>query len=207
VAEQDDELIGVTIDRAADLVGVSVRQLARWDSAGLVRPTTHRVVSGRHIRIYGLHDLVEACIVAQLLDLGVPIDQVSRVVKVHRSASVKRPLRELTWSADAGEAFVRDRDDHWWGGRHPRQGVIPNVIDLEWLRATLRRNAVARRTEDVGRIERRPRTHGNRAVLAGTRTPVAAVRTYIDRGVDDDEILEAFPHLTSEDIDAVRRSA
>lgn len=204
---EGDELIGVTIERAAQLVGVPVRQLARWDAVGLIPPRAHRVLGRRHVRIYGLAELVEACIVRQLMDQGVSARKISTVVRFHRSASSPKPLRELTWAADDGGVYVKDASGNWWGGRVPGQGVLPEVIDLAWLRAALRARATERRGEDVGRIERRPRTHRRKPVLAGTRTPVEAIIAYIDRGYSDDEILEAFPHLSIGDIDAVRSVA
>ncbi len=208
MADDDDQVIGVTIDRAAQLVGVSVRQLARWETLGLVRPQAHKQIAGRHVRIYGLHDLVEARIVAELLDRNVSVDQVREVVEFHRRCLlVAHPLRELVWAVDGGHVYVRHRDGGWTGGRHPGQGVISEVIDLEHIRAELRARVTERPPEAVGRIERRPHTHRKAPVLAGTRTPVAAVKAYLDRGLDDDVILEAFPHLTVADINAVRNAA
>ena len=47
---------------------------------------------------------------------------------------------------------------------------------------------------------------GSKAVFAGTRVPVAAVEAYLERGLPDERILEAFPELTREDVEAARRS-
>jgi uncharacterized protein (DUF433 family) len=47
---------------------------------------------------------------------------------------------------------------------------------------------------------------GSKAVFAGTREPVAAVEAYLERGLPDERILEAFPELTREDVEAARQS-
>jgi uncharacterized protein (DUF433 family) len=48
---------------------------------------------------------------------------------------------------------------------------------------------------------------GHKPVFAGTRIPVAAVVTYLKRGLPVEEILEAFPQLTKADIEAARNHA
>lgn len=40
----------------------------------------------------------------------------------------------------------------------------------------------------------------------GTRVPVAVVEAYLERGLPDERILEAFPELTRDDVEAARRS-
>ena len=62
------------------------------------------------------------------------------------------------------------------------------------------------REHEAGHVERRRGVLGSKAVFAGTRVPVAAVETYLERGLSEERILEAFPELTREDVEAARRS-
>ncbi|MGH3540894.1 MAG: DUF433 domain-containing protein [Mycobacterium sp.] len=56
----------------------------------------------------------------------------------------------------------------------------------------------------VGKIERRPGAMGGKPLLAGTRVPVETVRRYLAAGRSVDDILEGFPILTVDDVEAVR---
>jgi uncharacterized protein (DUF433 family) len=198
-----DDIIGVSIDRAASIVGVSVQRLATWERIGLVEPLARARAGSRLIRIYGLSELVELRIVDELTKRGHPIRVVRRIVEAHRSSTIAHPLRELRWATDAGMVFVGFEDGSWVGGRHPTQGVIPDVIDLDEIRASTR-DAALRRMGRPGVVEKRSGVLGRKPVFEGTRTPVEAVVAYYRRGVSDAEILEAFPHLTADDLDTAR---
>jgi uncharacterized protein (DUF433 family) len=205
VTEDSDELIGVTGQRAARIVGVDLRRLAIWERIGLAAPEARQRISGRYVRVYGLSDLVDLCVIRALQDRGMAIPHIRRVVEAHRSSVIPHPLRELRWAVDAGKIYVGFEDGSWVGGKNPRQGVMSETINLEEIRVTARAKAVERPPEDLGHVERRARTMGRKQVFAGTRTPVDAVHHYLRRGYPDAEILEAFPHLTSEDIAAARQ--
>lgn len=204
VAAQSDAIIGVTAPRAARIMGLSLKHLAAWELSGLVRPQTHRRLGGRHIRVYGIPELVELAIVRELRSRNVSIRRLRRIVEAHRE-EVPHPLRELRWAVDGRDVYVGFDDDTWAGGRRPRQGVIVEALNLEELRATVRQRALEREAHKVGEFEQRAGTLGHKKVFAGTRTPLAAVKPYIDRAMADEEILEAFPHLAPEDVAAARR--
>jgi len=123
-----DQLIGVTVERAASIIGVSVQKLAAWERIGLVEPSVRAKVAARHVRIYGLSELIELRIVDELIKRGRPVRLVRRIVEAHRSSTIPHPLRELRWATDVGMVFVGFEDGSWVGGRHPTQGVIPEVI-------------------------------------------------------------------------------
>ena len=198
-----DDIIGVTVERAAALIGVSVQRLAAWERIGLVEPGVHDRVAGRHVRVYGLSELVELRIVDELTKRGQPVRVVRRIVEANRSSTIPHPLRELRWATDAGMVFVGFEDGSWVGGRHPRQGVIPEVINLDEIRASTR-EAALRRMGRPGAVEKRRGVLGRKPVFEGTRTPVDALAAYFRRGVSDAEILEAFPHLSADDLEEAR---
>ncbi len=198
-----DDLIGVSVERAASIVGVSVQKLAAWERIGLVEPSVRTQVRARHIRIYGLSELVELRIVDELIRRGQPVRLVRRIVEAHRSSTIPHPLRELRWATDAGMVYVGFEDGSWVGGRHPRQGVLTEVIDLEEIRSSTR-DAAHRRMGTPGAVEKRRGVLGRKPVFEGTRTPVDVVTAYYRRGFSDAEILEAFPHLSADDLDTAR---
>jgi|GEM_PF-222823 len=74
---------------------------------------------------------------------------------------------------------------------------------LRWVtRPGLRRSVQA-----DPRIVRRPDVWGGKAVVAGTRVPVFMVHARLQSGWRLEEIREAYPRLTHEDVDAVVRYA
>lgn len=202
--DDDEELLGVDAAHAARILALTMHQLAGWDSNGLVRPEVRAVVGARVRRLYSFGQLLELGIVRELADRNVAIGTIRQLVDRYRSFAT-HPLRELRWAVSGGHVLVHDGRG-WMGGRLPGQGVIEEVIDLEELRVQLRRRVTERPSELHGAIERRDRVHRRQPVFAGTRTPVAAVQTYIRRNFTDSEILEAYPHLTIADIDFARSS-
>ena len=77
------------------------------------------------------------------------------------------------------------------------------VIDLEEIRARIRRR-LSRSSSDAGVIETRRKVQASKPVFRGTRVPVEAVEGYLKAGKSIGEIMEAFPSLTEEDIEAAR---
>ena len=61
------------------------------------------------------------------------------------------------------------------------------------------------RTTD--RIDVNPGVMLGKPVVRGTRIPVELVLRKLTEGASDDELLEAYPRLTRDDIDAAKRYA
>lgn len=200
-----DEVIGATASTAARVIGVAEHRLRRWNTIGLVLPSISEC-GPRRYWTYALDDLVQGRVVRALEDRGQDVRVIRRVVEAVRSTDHPRPLAQLLWAVAGRDVFVGFPDGQWVGGRRPTQGVVPDVLDLEQIRVEAR--AALKRPGDVaGQTEQKRGRLGSKEVFAGTRVPVAAVVLYLDRGLSDTDILEAFPDLTINDIDAVRRRA
>ena len=59
----------------------------------------------------------------------------------------------------------------------------------------------------TGRIEVNPRVMLGKAVIRGTRVPVELVLRKLSEGASEADLIEAYPHLTREDIHAAMRYA
>ena len=59
----------------------------------------------------------------------------------------------------------------------------------------------------ANRIEVNPRVILGKPVILGTRIPVELVLRKLTEGTSDSELLEAYPRLTRDDIDAAKRYA
>lgn len=205
--EVTDEQVAVSERHAARLAGFSVRRLRAWADRGLVRPSIQRQLSERNtLRLYAFGDLVELLVGAALLDAGRSARQVMRVVEHLRGRDYRAPLRELRFAVSGEQIYFQHPDGSWEGDRVPDQVVLWEVLDLEAIKARIRQSIRPQREQLTGRIERRRGVVGHKPVFAGTRIPVAAVEAYLQRGLSDERILEAFPELRLEDIEAARRS-
>lgn len=203
----DDQLIAFGDERAAQLVGVSLQTLRRWERLDFVRPSVVRRISERNtVRLYGFHDLEALLVVVTLRDQGRFSTQHIRQVVGRLQQSYTQPLSELRFALDAAgdQIFFQHPDGTWEGSRKPNQVLLKQVLELDEIRAQIRRVARGDRGEEAGKITRQRKVLGRRAVFAGTRVPVDTVVEYLEDGCDDATILEAFPRLTAADLDAAR---
>lgn len=199
-----DDLVGVSARRAAAIAAISHDRLRRWEKYGLVSPSVVSQVGGKTVRLYGFQQLVELLVVRELERVPTHVRKLRRVLKDLR-IGYEHPWTELRFAHDAGELYWQHPDGSWAGDRAPNQQVLVETIDLKLIRATVR-ESVRRDPATVGRVEKRRNVLGSKLVIAGTRTPVSAVQEYIEAGYDNRDILVAYPHLSEEDISAVRAS-
>jgi uncharacterized protein (DUF433 family) len=198
--------IAIPASVAARIAGISERRLKAWDHSKLIQPAVRRQLSDRNtVRLYGFQELVELRVLRALHERQMAPQHIAKVIKRLRAQGYDAPLRQLVYAVSAGELFFKHPNGEWEGGRRPDQVVLHEVLDLELIRSQVRRAlARPRPPGSVGRVERRRKVLGSKPVLAGTRTPVSAVSSYVKRGYSDKEILAALPHLTPADIEAVR---
>jgi uncharacterized protein (DUF433 family) len=57
----------------------------------------------------------------------------------------------------------------------------------------------------LGRIEINPKVMASKPVIKGTRIPVEMVLRMLSQGISVEELLEEYPHLAEEDIQAARQ--
>jgi uncharacterized protein (DUF433 family) len=201
----DDEL-AVTEARAAKMVGFSVRRLRGWASRSIVGPGVERRLSERNtVRLYRFQDLVELHVAKELLDHGRSPQQIRKVVHHLRSRDYEAPLRQLVFAVQGDRIYFQHPDGTWEGDRAPDQIVLHSVLDLEGIRALVRRAVAPDRQRRAGKLVQRRGVVGGKPVFEGTRIPVTAIEPYLRRGLPDERILEAFPLLTEADIEAARR--
>ena len=122
------------------------------------------------------------------------------------SRDTSAPLAELRFAIEGDQIFFQHSDGSWEGDRRPGQVVLSHVIELDPLRQRIRDTAAAPRERALrGSTEQRRKVLGSKPVFSGTRTPVEALFPYLKRRYTTDKILEAFPHLSREDVSAARR--
>lgn len=202
-----DEMIALPMERAADLAEVSTRRLRYWQETELLEPSIYRQLSERNrVRLYDFGDLTALLVTAELLERRFSLRHVRRVVEHLRQHGVDNPLTQLEIGTTRREIFFRYPDGTWSGSQRPGQLVFITIIPLERIRAKIR-DAVRRPPQTVGRIVSRRGVHGSKPVFEGTRITVASVQAWLDDDQPVQRILEAYPDLAPEDIEAARSYA
>jgi len=82
-------------------------------------------------------------------------------------------------------------------------------IPLEIVRSNMQRAVDAERLrtqDDFGRLEKNRFVVHAQTVVAGTRIPVRAIVSFLEASYSDQKIIEEYPSLTIDDIDAVRKA-
>lgn len=200
--ESDSIVAAFTIDQAARLTGVSRRQLGAWHRSGFFSPSLASGMPGPFARLYSFRDLASLKVLHQLRN--------EARVSLRHLDEVKRELQHLgddLWLRSTlyrlGRRVVIERDDETRHEAGSGQEVfqIPLKVIVGGLRERIR-DFNRRTAEEVGRVERRRGIVGRQAVLAGTRIPVAAIREFAEAGYGVEQILEEYPTLSPQDVEA-----
>lgn len=203
----DEDLYVSTREQAASMAGVRPARIDYWVDTGLIQPTTDRhLTPHRRVMLFSFQELLSILVAAQLRDRGISLQHMRVVVSRLRERGYALPLAELRFATEGSEVYFMDENGQWEAGRKPAHALIDHRLDISALRARVHRS-VGRAADSHGRIESRRGALGSKPLIAGTRVPVRTVQSYLDAGKRPEEILEAFPSLTQDDVAAVRQGA
>lgn len=193
-----------TEDQVERLTGISVSQLRYWDRTGFFVPSLaneNRRLS--YSRLYTFRDLVSLKVLNALRnECSVPLphlrevkDQLAHLGDDIWSKTVLHVLnrRVVVENPDTGE--LEDAIS--------KQGVLR--IPLKVIAGDLKTAVQAMRERDAGTVGKISQQRGvvhNQQVIAGTRIPVRSVQAFAAAGYSVDQIIEQYPSLTREDVEA-----
>lgn len=188
-------------EQTAKLADVSRGQLRQWDRRGLLRPSYG--VDDPHVpygRIYSFRDVVSARVLGQLRKHGVSY---SHLVRVHAELS---KLSDTPWASTILYVLGKEVVVKAPGSRHRHKLLsnqqvfdIPLKVVISGVRADIAKLNDQRRT---GQIERDKFVSQNQYVIAGTRVPVEAIKSFAAAGYSTAGILREYPGLSAEDVAA-----
>ncbi|TAK33476.1 MAG: DUF433 domain-containing protein [Chloroflexota bacterium] len=195
-------LLAFTIDQTSRLTGLSVGRLRRWDNIGFFTP--HYADPNRRLpssRVYSFRDLVGLRTLALLRQEKVPFKQL-RTARQWFADRYEAPWSELTFYVVGGNLFFDD-GDHRMGATAVGQSAFSVSLrtiaeDMERRVEELRR----RNPRDIGQISRQRNVMSNAPVVTGTRVPTSAIWSFHEDGYSVDAIIEQYPILTREDVEA-----
>ena len=198
-------VLGLNLEGASRVVGVSRSTLRSWRSAGIYRSSFDQGLADEGElgpALFGFRDLLDLRALADLRrDLGLRRDDLARTGRYlgeHRDL----PWTNLGFGTLGRKLVLRDPATGQWETDRP---VEVSSIDLTGLIESVRLSvdaALQRSPDQIGRIERHRNVMRNKPVIAGTRIPVATIQEYADEGYTTQDILLAHPHLHTEDIEA-----
>jgi DNA-binding transcriptional MerR regulator len=208
MAQAMEDTLAVPDKRAAQLAGITMKQLRHWERTGLVVPSVRQQISPRNtVRLYSFQDLLQLLVVAELRHRpGISLQHIRRIVSYLRQQDFQAPLRELKFATHGRDIYINYPDGSWSGDPVPDQVIFRHAIALDTVAARIDR-ANDRDPESQGQVTSRRGVHRSRPVFAGTRIPVATVQRYLEAGYDTDAIIREYPSLTPADVEAARHYA
>ncbi len=208
MVKQSSIIRAFTLDAVSQLTGLSKRQLAYWDRIGFYSPSlaqeNRRVANSR---VYTFNDLLALQVLNTL--------RKDHRVSLQHLRAVKDRLCMLSddeWKER--RLFVLNKKVVFDDAEGARREIVSGQYVLDIPLGVVRKNMedaveqIGRRTQaQIAQSEHRRGVTHNREVFAGTRIPVDAVRTFIEDGFSDDDILRQYPTLTSADVEMARKTA
>ena len=155
----DDQAHGYSGTRAAQIVGITYRQLDYWARTDLVRPSLADASGSGSRRSYSYRDLLELKVIKKLLDAGVRLESVREVFDYLRN-QVNTDISSAHIVID-GSSVLLCEGDEWIDVVRHGQGVLqllPRGHGQERDRRADHRPAA--------RAQRRPPEHRPQPVLS-----------------------------------------
>lgn len=208
MAQAMEDTLAVSDKRAAQLAGITMKQLRHWEKTNLIVPSVRQQISPRNtVRLYSFQDLVELLVVAELRHRpGISLQHIRRIVNHLHTQDFDAPLRELKFATHGRDIYINFPDGTWSGDPVPDQIIFRHAIALDEVAAKIDR-ARDRDPRATGQVISRRGVHRSKPVFAGTRIPVATVQRYLDAGYDTAAIIREYPSLTPADVEAARHRA
>ncbi len=187
------------------LTELSERQLRYYDELGFFSlQYVYDDTFGARNRLYSFQDLVGLRTVTILRNKHhVPVQELGKVkdwLKAHHDS----PWASLTfWVVDRRVVFEDPMTGHKIAGSP--LGHMPLPIDMQRIAQSVRRQVdqwSQRGPDQIGHVSQNRQVVSNAPVLDGTRIPTSAIWAFHKAGYTTTDIIEEYPQLTPEDIQA-----
>lgn len=140
--------------KAAEIVGISYRQLDYWARTDLVRPSVADASGSGSRRRYGYTDLLELKVIKSLLDAGIRLENVREIFHYLRDI-LGQEITSANLVIQGSTSVVIQSDGELIDLIHRGQGVL-NILPLGGVRDEMDARIRALRPDDVTSTERDP---------------------------------------------------
>jgi uncharacterized protein (DUF433 family) len=204
MAMSADVIAGFTEVQAERLTGVSQRRLRYWARSSFFLPSLEiEDAELSNMQLYSFRDLACLKVISALRnEARVPLQELRRVKS--RLVRLGDELWVTTTLYVLGKRVVFDNPET--GGKEEAaagQGVFQ--IPLKRVTGEIEqaiREMRSRKTESVGKIERKRGIAERQPIVAGTRIPVRSIKAFAEANYSIDDIIKQYPTLTRADIKA-----
>lgn len=198
-------LMAFTAQQIARLAGISLRQLRYWEQTDVFHPSyVEKRETGPFRRIYSYRDVVTLRTLARLRnDHSVSLHEL-RSVSAYIRGSSNAPWTNLAIRAYGNHIVFRDPKTGEWMSANP-VGQLTWELELAEVGKESEREArklMTRSAEHFGVITHNRYIMSNAWVISGTRIPVEAIVSLHNSGLSVAEIIEQYPSLVPEDVNA-----
>jgi uncharacterized protein (DUF433 family) len=198
-----EPILALDSDRVSKLTGIPRSTLTHWENRGVyqasyVDPNPRTPFR----RIYSFRDVVSLRALAQIRrDAKVPFSDVLEASE-YLSRFYESPWSELRFGLVGGKLVFRNPETGKWMGTSGQHVLELNV---EGIPEEIKRgipDALSREPSQRGVITRNRYVQHNQPIIAGTRIPTSSIWSFHRAGFSDQQIIEEYPHLTREDVQA-----
>lgn len=191
----DESVLGAFSEAQVErLTGVSIAQLRRWDRTGFFKAALHSDEVRAFSRVYSFKDLVSLRVLNQLRN----VHNVS-MPELRKTAREMAHLGDDVWTQTTlyvhrGRVVFDEPETSAKREVTTKQYVadIPLKVAISDTRLAIA--SMNRRDDDqIGRITRNRYVQQNKPVIAGTRIPVAAIKSFTQAGYSPAEIVDQYP--------------
>lgn len=196
-------VVALTDDHVAKVTGLSKSQLRAWDRRGFFSPKfAYDDRKTAYSRIYSFKDVVGLKTIETLRSkYKIGFGKLKEVADQLKARGFEH------WADTT--LYVLKKDVYF---KDPETGDVENLRDgqlamleiIDVIESVTKRVVDLKRRgeEKLGEVERNKFVARNSWVIAGTRIPTAAIRRYSEAGFSVGDILEEYPTLTKEDVEA-----
>jgi DNA-binding transcriptional MerR regulator len=197
-----------SLEQASRLTGISVNQLRNWDRTGFFRPSLASENRREPFsRIYTFVDLASLKVISTLRnETKVSLQHLREVGKKLSKLGENKWASVTLYVLNKKVVFHNPETD---SKEEIVSGQAILDIPLEVVRSNMQKAVDAERqrtSDEFGRLQKTRFVAHSQTVVAGTRIPVRAIVSFIKASYSDKQIIEEYPSLTVQDIDAIRKA-
>lgn len=197
-------IAALTEDHITRITGISKGQLRAWDRRGFFVPKYAYDDRGvAYSRIYSFKDAVGLKTLATVRSRHhIGIARLEKLAEEMEKDGIHHWAEAKVWVINGELSYLRPGLKKEVMGVDTKQLAMLDIIEvIEEVTAKIE-ELKKRKLEAYGQVERQKFVARNSWVIAGTRIPTAAIRRYADAGFTNKQIMEEYPTLTMEDVQA-----
>ncbi len=205
--QNNNVIAALSEEHISKVTGLSYSQLRRWDKRGFFSPAhAYENRSSAFSRIYSFEDAVGLRTIATLRSAPyrISVKRLENLAEKMESDGIANWAEAKIWVVKGEPCYWRPNFSEVVGSETGQLSMLPVIEVIEEVKSRVDEIKV-RSSNSYGKVERHRHIARNAWVVSGTRIPTATIRRYNEAGFTTSQILEEYPTLRHEDIEAALR--